>query len=197
MLLSSRGLALRGIVYRQRGCFIRSLTRASPISASLLGVVRKDLEEKRADVDISGVPRPQHAVISTFDLFSIGGVLCIYVLQWEKANAVVLVGPSSSHTVGPMRAGKIFITDLEELDLLDKVCVLAFTLVCVDFKCTFIGPHNKDHLVSYLTSTLRACVGYSCCLPRYGSLAATGKVPVCSPGQQLTWFTPFQAKGTK
>ncbi|KAF5316510.1 hypothetical protein D9619_006168 [Psilocybe cf. subviscida] len=31
------------------------------------------------------------------------------------------VGPSSSHTVGPMRAGKIFITDLNELGLLDKV----------------------------------------------------------------------------
>jgi hypothetical protein len=35
--------------------------------------------------------RPGHAVVSTFDLFSIG------------------VGPSSSHTVGPMRAGKIFV----------------------------------------------------------------------------------------
>ena len=35
-------------------------------------------------------PPPTHAVISTFDLFSIG------------------VGPSSSHTVGPMRAAKIF-----------------------------------------------------------------------------------------
>ncbi|KAF7798007.1 hypothetical protein EIP86_009217 [Pleurotus ostreatoroseus] len=44
----------------------------------------------------------EHAVISAFDLFSIG------------------VGPSSSHTVGPMRAGKIFINDLLELDLLDK-----------------------------------------------------------------------------
>lgn len=31
------------------------------------------------------MPRPEHAVISTFDLFSIG------------------IGPSSSHTVGPMR----------------------------------------------------------------------------------------------
>ncbi|KAI5999500.1 serine dehydratase alpha chain-domain-containing protein [Pisolithus albus] len=47
--------------------------------------------------------KPEHAVISTFDLFSIG------------------VGPSSSHTVGPMRAGKIFITDLQELGLLDRV----------------------------------------------------------------------------
>ena len=34
-----------------------------------------------------------------------------------------LVGPSSSHTVGPMRAGKIFINDLLVLGLLDKVGV--------------------------------------------------------------------------
>lgn len=45
----------------------------------------------------------EHAVISTFDLFSIG------------------IGPSSSHTVGPMRAGNIFITDILEAGLLDKV----------------------------------------------------------------------------
>jgi hypothetical protein len=31
------------------------------------------------------------------------------------------VGPSSSHTVGPMRAGKIFIADLKDLELLEKV----------------------------------------------------------------------------
>ncbi|KAH8832579.1 serine dehydratase alpha chain-domain-containing protein [Flagelloscypha sp. PMI_526] len=57
-----------------------------------------------------GIPKPEHAVISTFDLFSIG------------------VGPSSSHTVGPMRAGKIFITDLKELRLLDKVKQVKITL---------------------------------------------------------------------
>jgi hypothetical protein len=34
-----------------------------------------------------------------------------------------IVGPSSSHTVGPMRAGKIFINDLLALGLLDKVGV--------------------------------------------------------------------------
>jgi len=34
-----------------------------------------------------------------------------------------IVGPSSSHTVGPMRAGKIFINDLLELGLLDRVSV--------------------------------------------------------------------------
>lgn len=53
---------------------------------------------------------PEHAVISTFDLFSIG------------------VGPSSSHTVGPMRAGKIFIADLKELHLLEEVKTLKITL---------------------------------------------------------------------
>ncbi|KAI0971118.1 serine dehydratase alpha chain-domain-containing protein [Xylaria arbuscula] len=45
----------------------------------------------------------EHAVISTFDLFSIG------------------IGPSSSHTVGPMRAGNIFVADLKEAGLLHKV----------------------------------------------------------------------------
>ncbi|KAJ8654412.1 L-serine ammonia-lyase [Lichtheimia ornata] len=47
-----------------------------------------------------------HAVVSTFDLFSIG------------------VGPSSSHTVGPMRAAKIFINDLKSHDVLDRVHTL-------------------------------------------------------------------------
>ncbi|UZJ56993.1 hypothetical protein CBS101457_006313 [Exobasidium rhododendri] len=45
----------------------------------------------------------EHAVLSTFDLFSIG------------------IGPSSSHTVGPMRAGAIFANDLNEAGLLHKV----------------------------------------------------------------------------
>ena len=57
-----------------------------------------------SDVDESAsLPRAEHAVISTFDLFSIG------------------VGPSSSHTVGPMRAGKIFVNDLIDLGLLERV----------------------------------------------------------------------------
>ena len=42
----------------------------------------------------------KHAVVSVFDLFSIG------------------IGPSSSHTVGPMRAAKIFVKDLADLDFI-------------------------------------------------------------------------------
>jgi hypothetical protein len=47
-----------------------------------------------------------HAVVSTFDLFSIG------------------VGPSSSHTVGPMRAAKIFVSDLKKHNILKRVHTL-------------------------------------------------------------------------
>ncbi|CAI2162789.1 3615_t:CDS:2 [Funneliformis geosporum] len=45
----------------------------------------------------------EHAVISTFDLFSIG------------------IGPSSSHTVGPMRSAKKFIKELKQNNVLHKV----------------------------------------------------------------------------
>jgi len=41
--------------------------------------------------------------ISIFDIFKIG------------------IGPSSSHTLGPMKAGKAFVDELKEKDLLDKV----------------------------------------------------------------------------
>ena len=52
----------------------------------------------------------EHALISTFDLFSIG------------------IGPSSSHTVGPMRAGNIFVADLIEANLLPKVTKIRISL---------------------------------------------------------------------
>ncbi|KAL5536927.1 hypothetical protein ACEPAF_750 [Sanghuangporus sanghuang] len=61
------------------------------------------LGQVKKDISPAARHEHEHAVISTFDLFSIG------------------VGPSSSHTVGPMRAGNIFINDLSELGLLEKV----------------------------------------------------------------------------
>ena len=48
--------------------------------------------------------------ISAFDLFSIG------------------IGPSSSHTVGPMRAAKMFATDLEESERLAETASIQVTL---------------------------------------------------------------------
>ena len=40
--------------------------------------------------------------------------------SFSASDSSMLVGPSSSHTVGPMRAAKIFITDLKDLSLLEK-----------------------------------------------------------------------------
>lgn len=72
--------------------------------------------------------RPEHAVISTFDLFSIG------------------VGPSSSHTVGPMRAANIFLADLGELNLLEKVC------------CSFASRNVLPDLVQVHSIKVTLCV---------------------------------------
>ncbi|TIA69624.1 hypothetical protein E3P91_03516 [Wallemia ichthyophaga] len=55
-------------------------------------------------------PKTEHAVISTFDLFSIG------------------IGPSSSHTCGPLRAARIFVNDLTDSGVLSKVHSLKITL---------------------------------------------------------------------
>lgn len=60
-------------------------------------------DEEEQDSGLYSEADHEHAVISTFDLFSIG------------------IGPSSSHTVGPMRAGNIFVADLVEANLLEKV----------------------------------------------------------------------------
>ncbi|KAK6837930.1 L-serine ammonia-lyase [Apiospora arundinis] len=64
---------------------------------------RKNEDEEEGEGGTYSEADHEHAVISTFDLFSIG------------------IGPSSSHTVGPMRAGNIFITDLIEAGLLQQV----------------------------------------------------------------------------
>ncbi|KAI0393608.1 L-serine ammonia-lyase [Xylariaceae sp. FL0594] len=75
---------------------VRSFSSSSTIRPS-------DENDEDAETSTYSEADHEHAVISTFDLFSIG------------------IGPSSSHTVGPMRAGNIFVTDLLEAGLLHKV----------------------------------------------------------------------------
>ncbi|KAF9897592.1 hypothetical protein BX616_005304 [Lobosporangium transversale] len=88
----------------------------------------------------------KHAVVSTFDLFSIG------------------IGPSSSHTVGPMRAAKIFVTDLKDHKVLDKVATLRIDLFG-SLALTGIGHGTPDSILmgmegespeSVETSTIQA-----------------------------------------
>lgn len=48
------------------------------------------------------------------------GYVLPFFFFFSASDFFLLVGPSSSHTVGPMRAAKIFITDLKDLSLLEK-----------------------------------------------------------------------------
>lgn len=50
-------------------------------------------------------------------------MFALHQYQRMLSMGIGKVGPSSSHTVGPMRAGRIFINDLIELELLEKVGV--------------------------------------------------------------------------
>ncbi|GAA5989470.1 hypothetical protein JCM10908_000488 [Rhodotorula pacifica] len=87
---------------------VRRLDARRTYSVQVFSEAVEDLAEQDRGEPASSepadiLPRAEHAVISAFDLFSIG------------------VGPSSSHTVGPMRAAKIFVSDLQDLGILDKV----------------------------------------------------------------------------
>ena len=64
----------------------------------------------------------RHAVISAFDMFSIG------------------IGPSSSHTVGPMRASKIFVDKLQERNQLQQT--IAVTCELLSFNLFHIHYRN-------------------------------------------------------
>ena len=80
----------------------------APVMLRAHGIRQFNTTSQKPDTDNEGAGTyteadHEHAVISTFDLFSIG------------------IGPSSSHTVGPMRAGAIFVADLVEANLLHRV----------------------------------------------------------------------------
>lgn len=81
----------------------------SKVNRCFLYAAKRHLSKNKADGvepvgdSIKDQNTDHHAVVSTFDLFSIG------------------IGPSSSHTVGPMRAARIFVNDLKEHNVLEKV----------------------------------------------------------------------------
>lgn len=79
-----------------RSCGVRELSTTARSSTD-------GNEQQTSESDAVQEGDQEHAIISAFDLFSVG------------------IGPSSSHTVGPMRAGKIFVTDLIDAGLLHKV----------------------------------------------------------------------------
>lgn len=86
-----------GVLRARPHIIIRGLSTSSVKKRGEAGDGENNITTSNGETD------SEHAVISAFDLFSIG------------------IGPSSSHTVGPMRAGNIFIADLVEANLLRRV----------------------------------------------------------------------------
>ncbi|CAM5637635.1 hypothetical protein SVIOM342S_07778 [Streptomyces violaceorubidus] len=79
---------------------VRRPARSTPLCTALPRIVHHEQPPcATAGVAVRGVP----VAISVFDLFSIG------------------IGPSSSHTVGPMRAARMFARRLRNEELLDSV----------------------------------------------------------------------------
>ncbi|KAJ1664397.1 hypothetical protein IW140_004108 [Coemansia sp. RSA 1813] len=113
-------LATQSTLYKKgRTIELMQFTRSSRRGLSTTSAVpeaepehsqRSNKNEETADNSSAENESTNHAVVSTFDLFSIG------------------VGPSSSHTVGPMRAGKIFVQDLVDHKILDKVASIKIDL---------------------------------------------------------------------
>ncbi|KAI0924039.1 hypothetical protein AcV5_009402 [Taiwanofungus camphoratus] len=137
---SKSSSAPRTTSHRLRGNPSVRLFSTSRCRKNPTNTVARQAKEDEADLDALpshesnsvGLHEQQseHAVISAFDLFSIGGTLnCFCGDIWDKGiHEEMALGPSSSHTVGPMRAGKIFITDLVELGLLEKIKTVKITL---------------------------------------------------------------------
>lgn len=90
-------------------------------------------------------------MISLFDMFKVG------------------IGPSSSHTVGPMKAGKQFVDDLVEKGLLDSV-----TRVAVDvygsLSLTGKGHHTDIAIIMGLAGNEPATVDIDSILVLFATL---------------------------
>jgi hypothetical protein len=128
------------------------------LSRNINALSLDDRNRKDSDSESSlerGPERPEHAVISTFDLFSIGGECNASCTLHANLSHPQIVGPSSSHTVGPMRAGKIFINDLLELGLLEKVCA-NHDIGNPVFKC-LPGQNLKDLAVCLRPARCKEC----------------------------------------
>lgn len=111
----------------------RFSTHARPSGPRLLSSRRQASPSNIRHLSVTA----EHAVISAFDLFSIGGELILVVQSKRMVLSfslnITTVGPSSSHTVGPMRAGKIFINDLKAMGVLEKVKTVKITLYASQF----------------------------------------------------------------
>ncbi|GEM07253.1 L-serine dehydratase [Rhodotorula toruloides] len=100
---------------------------------------------------------PADRFFRSTDLFSIG------------------VGPSSSHTVGPMRAAKIFVTDLEDLGILEKVRKLKIGLYG-SLAATGKGHLTPEAIMMGLEGSDPETIETSTVNSRYAAILDTGRL---------------------
>ncbi|TBL36378.1 L-serine ammonia-lyase, partial [Klebsiella oxytoca] len=98
-------------------------------------------------------------MISVFDMFKVG------------------IGPSSSHTVGPMKAGKEFVDDLVSQDLIASV-----TRVAVDvygsLSLTGKGHHTDIAIIMGLAGNAPATVDIDSIPGFIREVEETGRLPL-------------------
>jgi L-serine dehydratase len=97
--------------------------------------------------------------VSVFDLFSVG------------------IGPSSSHTVGPMRAAHTFVAGLDADGLLDRVGAVRVELFG-SLGATGHGHGSPGAVVMGLTGELPESVDPDRVAPLLAEVAGTGKLPL-------------------
>ncbi|GAA5899193.1 hypothetical protein JCM6882_009280 [Rhodosporidiobolus microsporus] len=85
------------------------------------------------------------------------------------------VGPSSSHTVGPMRAGRIFVSDLEELGILDKVRKIKIGLYG-SLAATGKGHMTPEAVMMGLEGSDPETIETSTIASRYSSILSTSRL---------------------
>ncbi|GAA6059265.1 hypothetical protein JCM10212_006658 [Sporobolomyces blumeae] len=116
------------------------------------------VEDEQQDVTAeTSLPRAEHAVISAFDLFSIG------------------VGPSSSHTVGPMRASAVFLSDLQDLGILQKVKTLKIGLYG-SLAATGKGHMTPQAIMMGLEGSEPESIDPLSIEPRYDEILSSGRL---------------------
>ncbi|SDS84784.1 L-serine ammonia-lyase [Pseudomonas oryzae] len=95
--------------------------------------------------------------ISVFDLFKIG------------------IGPSSSHTVGPMRAAALFVGALRERRLLERVTRLEVRLYG-SLSATGVGHGSDRAVIMGLMGEWPDSIDPACIAPRIDELLASGRL---------------------
>jgi L-serine dehydratase len=114
-------------------------------------------------------------MISVFDIFKIG------------------IGPSSSHTVGPMKAGKAFMDELAAAGLLASTTRLQVD-VYGSLSLTGKGHHTDIAIIMGLAGNLPDSVDIDSIAPFIAQVQLSGRLPLTAFGKEVDFVLPDSLK---